>query len=471
MLDTITADPKVLDRLKAIVGPQGWSDDADRIAPKLIEWRERWSGATPILLLPKTTEEVAAIVTVCAETGTAITPQGGNTGLVGGQIPQGEVLLSLDRMNKVLDIDTDDDAITVQAGVTLAAVHEAALAAGRRFPLSLASEGSCTIGGNISTNAGGTAVLRFGTMRDLTLGVEAVLPDGQIVHGLKRLRKDNTGYDLKHLLIGAEGTLGVVTAATLKLFPLPASTAVAMIGVATPKLALALLELAKQEAGAGLEAFEMISALGMALVVQHVPNSRAPLEGDHPWFILMEITSGEEGAADRTMERVLTSALENGLIDDAVVAQTQAQAKAFWALRENQSAGQKAEGPAWKNDISVPVSCIPAFLEKAGAALEAFSPGVRFPAFGHVGDGNLHYDLLAPEGADIKAHMARRDEAAAIVNSVVASLDGSISAEHGVGVMKVSEALLAKEPAQLAALRAIRASLDPQRIMNPRVLF
>jgi FAD/FMN-containing dehydrogenase len=471
MLDTITADAKVLDRLKAVVGPGGWSDDPDRLAPKLVEWRERWSGATPILLLPKTTEEVAAIITICAETKTAVTPQGGNTGLVGGQIPQGEVLLSLERMNKVLDIDTDDDAITVQAGVTLAAVHDAALAAGRRFPLSLASEGSCTIGGNISTNAGGTAVLRFGTMRDLTLGIEAVLPDGRIVHGLKRLRKDNTGYDLKHLLIGAEGTLGVVTAATLKLFPLPASKAVAFAGVTSAKMALSLLEMAKAEAGGGLEAFELIDALGMELVVRHIPNMRRPLEGTHDWFVLMEIASEEPGAAERTMERVLTQALEREIIEDAALAQTEAQAKAFWNLRENQSAGQKAEGPAWKNDISVPVSCIPEFIDRAGAALRAFSPGVRIPTFGHVGDGNLHYDLLAPEGGDAHAHMARKEEGAAIVNKVVASLGGSISAEHGVGVMKVSEALLYKEPTQVAALRAIRASLDPLRIMNPRVLF
>jgi FAD/FMN-containing dehydrogenase len=471
MLDTITADPKVLDRLKAIVGPSGWSDDADRLAPKLVEWRERWSGATPLLLLPRSTEEVAAIVALCAETRTAITPQGGNTGLVGGQIPQGEVLLSLERMNKVLDIDTDDDAITVQAGVTLAAVHEAALAAGRRFPLSLASEGSCTIGGNISTNAGGTAVLRFGTMRDLTLGVEAVLPDGKIVHGLKRLRKDNTGYDLKHLLIGAEGTLGVVTAASLKLFSIPASTSVAFVGVTSARMAVDLLALAKQEAGGGLEAFELISRLGLQLVVRHIPGSRNPLEGEHPWYVLLEVTSEEAGAAERTMERLLTAALEGGLIEDAALAQTETQAKAFWSLRENQSAGQKAEGPAWKNDISVPVSAIPEFLDRASQALAAFRPGVRIPAFGHVGDGNLHYDLLAAEGGDVPAHLALREDAAVIVNDIVASLGGSISAEHGVGVMKAAEALRYKDPTEIAALRAIRMSLDPQRIMNPRVLF
>lgn len=463
--------PDVIDRLKSLVGPSGWSQDADRIAPKLVEWRERWSGSTPLLLLPNSTEQVSAIVTICAAAGVALTPQGGNTGLVGGQIPNGEILLSLERMNRVLDIDTFDDAITVEAGVTLAAVHEAALAVGRRFPLSLASEGSCTIGGNISTNAGGTAVLRFGTMRDLVLGVQAVLPDGQIWNGLKRLRKDNTGYDLKHLLIGAEGTLGVVTAASLKLFALPASRAVAIAGVATPANVLALLSRARQEAGGGLEAFEMIDVLGMDLVIRHIPGSRSPLEGRHPWYVLIEVASEAPGAAEATMERLLAAAFEDEIIADAAVAQTETQAKAFWALRENQSAGQKTEGPAWKNDISVPVSAIPEFLERAGAALRAFSPGVRIPAFGHVGDGNLHYDLLAEEGGDIPAHMARREEAAIIVNDIVVSLGGSISAEHGIGVMKVQDALRYKAPVEVAAMRALRLTLDPKRIMNPRVLF
>jgi FAD/FMN-containing dehydrogenase len=463
--------PDIIARLKDLAGPGNWSDDPDRLAPKLVEWRERWSGHTPILMLPRTTQEVAAIIRLCAETGTPVAPQGGNTGLVGGQIPQGEVLLSTERLNKVLDINTDDDCITVQAGVTLAGVHEAALSANRRFPLSLASEGSCTIGGNISTNAGGTAVLRFGTMRDLTLGVEAVLPDGRIVNGLKRLRKDNTGYDLKHLLIGAEGTLGVVTAATLKLFPLPASTSVAFVGVTSGEQALALLARAKEEAGGGLEAFELIDRLGLELVVRHIHGMRNPLEGEYPWYVLMEVASEEPDAAPRTMERILEAALEGGLIEDAALAQTQTQAKAFWNLRENQSAGQKAEGAAWKNDISVPVSAIPEFLNQAGEAMRAFCPGVRIPAFGHVGDGNLHYDLLPPIGVDTKAHMARREEAAAIINGIVTSLGGSISAEHGIGVMKVKEALAYKDPTEIATQRAIRASFDPQRILNPRVLF
>jgi len=461
----------VLDRLKSAVGEGGWSTDPDRLAPKLVEWRERWSGNTPLLLLPRTTEEVSAIVAICAETGTAVAPQGGNTGLVGGQVPDGEVLLSTERLNKVLDINTDDDCITVQAGVTLAGVHDAALSVSRRFPLSLASEGSCTIGGNISTNAGGTAVLRFGTMRDLVLGIEAVLPDGQIVNGLKRLRKDNTGYDLKHLLIGAEGTLGVVTAATLKLFPLPASRAVAFVGLDSAEAALKLLTLARQEAGGGLEAFELMDQLGLDLVVRHIPGSRHPLEGQHTWFVLMEVASEEAGAAERNMERILEAALEDGLIEDAALAQTETQAKAFWALRENQSAGQKAEGPAWKNDISVPVSAIPEFIERAGQAMRDFSPGVRIPTFGHVGDGNLHYDLLAAEGGDIEAHLAKRGEATVIINAIIADLGGSISAEHGIGVMKVKEALAYKNPIEIATQRAIRSTLDPKRILNPRVLY
>jgi FAD/FMN-containing dehydrogenase len=461
----------VRQRLKAAVGDAGWSEDAARIAPKLVEWRERWNGATPLLLLPASTQEVATVVAICAETGTPLTPQGGNTGLVGGQIPRGEVLLSLERMNRILDVDTADDAITVQAGATLAAVQQAARDAGRRFPLSLASEGSCTIGGNISTNAGGTAVLRFGNMRDLVLGLEAVLPNGRIWNGLKRLRKDNTGYDLKQLLIGGEGTLGVVTAASLKLFAQPASRAVAVAAVETPQGALALLKRAREIAGGGLEAFELMDDMGLEFVLRHIPGSRAPLETRSDWLVLVEIASELAGQAEATMEALLTAAFEEALVVDAAIAQNETQAAAFWALRENQSAAQKTEGPAWKHDISVPVSAIPEFLREAGEALRAFSPGIRIPAFGHVGDGNLHYDILAPEGADVPAHLARREEAALIVNAIVARLGGSISAEHGIGVMKAEQALHHKDPVEIAAYRAIRAALDPGRIMNPRVLF
>jgi FAD/FMN-containing dehydrogenase len=469
MTAPVSAD--VLSRLKAALGDGGWSEDAARLAPKLIEWRDRWSGTTPLLALPRTTGEVAAVVGLCAEAGVAITPQGGNTGLVGGQIPQGEILLSLERMRAVRDVDPIDDVIVVDAGATLAAVHEAAHQVGRRFPLSVASEGSATIGGLVSTNAGGTAVLRYGTMRDQVLGLEVVLPNGEIWNGLKRLRKDNTGYDLKQLLIGAEGTLGVITAAALKLQPLLASRATAFVGLRSPHDAIALLARAKAESGGALEAFELMGRQGVDFVIRNVADRRAPLAGEHPWFVLIEIASGEPGAAEAAMERLLAGALEDDLVQDAAIAQTQDQAKAFWAIREDQSVGQKAEGAAWKHDISVPVSKIADFIEAASAAVAGLSQGVRVVAFGHVGDGNVHFDVLSAPGADQARHAQRRDEGSRAVNDIAAGMGGSISAEHGLGAMKTTEALRYKSPIEVAALRAIRTALDPGRIMNPRVLF
>jgi len=468
---TLAVPADVISRLKAVLGEGGWSQDPDRLAPKLVEWRDRWSGTTPLLVLPRTTEEVAAVVALCAESATAITPQGGNTGLVGGQIPDGEILLSLERMRRVREVSVEDDVLVAEAGVTLAEAHEAAAAVGRRFPLSLASEGSATIGGLVSTNAGGVAVLRYGTMRQLVLGLEAVLPNGEIWNGLKHLRKDNTGYDLKQLLIGGEGTLGVVTAAALKLFPMLAGRAVAFAGLAGPADAVTLLARAKEATGGSVESFELIGRLGVELALRHIPGSREPLESRPPWYVLIEVASGEPGAAEAGLERLLEAGFEAGLVLDAAVAQTEAQAKAFWALRENQSAAQKSEGAAWKHDIAVPVSRIPQFLETAGAALTARWPGVRIDAFGHVGDGNIHYDILSPPGGDPAVHNGLRDQAAHVVHDIVASLGGSISAEHGLGTMKTAEAAAYKSPVELAALRAIRSALDPQRIMNPRVLF
>jgi FAD/FMN-containing dehydrogenase len=468
---TIPVPADVLSRLRSVLGDAGWSDDPQRLAPKLVEWRDRWSGTTPLLVLPKSTAEVSAVVGICAEAGVAITPQGGNTGLVGGQIPDGEILLSLERMRTIRDLDAFDDVIVAEAGVTLAAVHEAALAADRRFPLSVASEGSATIGGLVSTNAGGTAVLRYGTMRDQVLGLEAVLPNGEIWNGLKRLRKDNTGYDLKQLLIGAEGTLGVVTAASLKLQPVLPSRAVAIVGLKSPRAAMDLLVRAKAETGGALEAFELMSRAGMALVFKNIPDQREPLSGSHPWYVLIETASGEPGAAEAAMERLLARALEDDLIQDAVLAQTAAQAKTLWALRENQSSAQKPEGAAWKHDVSVPVSRIADFIEVASAAVMRLAPSARIVAFGHVGDGNVHYDVLAGAGADQSAHVAARDAAAELVHGVVMDMGGSISAEHGLGTMKTAEALQYKSAVEVAALRAVRAALDPKRIMNPRVLF
>ena len=461
----------VLSRLKAVLGEGGWSQDPERLAPKLLEWRDRWTGETPLLALPKTTADVAAVVGICAESGTPITTQGGNTGLVGGQIPMGEVLLSTERMRAIRETDAFDDVLVAEAGVTLAAVHEAAAAMRRRFPLGLASEGSATVGGVVSTNAGGTQVLRYGMTRNLVLGLEAVLPNGEVWNGLKHLRKDNTGYDLKQLLIGAEGTLGVVTAAALKLYPVMASRAVAMIGVESPEVAIQLLVRAKDETGGAVEAFELMGRLGVDFALKNIAGTRDPLAEVHPWYVLAEFSSGEPGSAEASMERFLASGLEDGLIGDAVVAQTEAQAKALWAIRENQSPAQKPEGATWKHDISVPVSRVAAFLTEATAAMEAFAPGARIAAFGHMGDGNIHYDVLRPDGGSDTEHAARRDAGSRIVHDIVASMGGSISAEHGLGSMKTEEARRYKSPVEIEALSAIRKALDPQRIMNPRVLF
>ena len=468
---TLPVPADVISRLKAVLGEGGWSQDPDRLAPKLIEWRDRWQGQTPFLALPKTVQQVAAVVGVCAETGTPIVPQGGNTGLVGGQIPLGEILLSTERMRAIRDIDAFDDVLVAEAGVTLQAAHEAALEKGRRFPLDIASQGTATIGGIVSTNAGGTAVLRYGNTRELVLGLEAVLPSGEIWNGLKRLRKDNTGYDLKQLLIGAEGTLGVVTAASLKLFPVLVSRATAVVAVDNPEAAIKLLARAKDEAGGAVEAFELMGRRGIEFVLKNIPNQRDPLSEVHPWYVLIEIASGEPMAAENAMERLLSKALDDRLIRDAAVAQNETQAKAFWSVRENQSPGQKPEGATWKHDVSVPVSRVAEFLNQATARMEALVPGARVTAFGHVGDGNIHYDVIRPDGGDDATHSALRGEGSRIVHDIVASMGGSISAEHGLGSMKTEEARRYKSPVEVAALAAIRQSLDPKRIMNPRVLF
>jgi FAD/FMN-containing dehydrogenase len=468
---TVSVPADVISRLKAVLGDDGWSQDADRLAPKLVEERGRWRGTTPLLVLPKTVEQVAAVVGVCFESATPIVPQGGNTGLVAGQVPHGEILLSLERMNRIREAAPLDDVLVAEAGVTLAHVREAAAAAGRLFPMSLASEGSCTVGGLISTNAGGTAVLRYGTMRELVLGIEAVLPNGEIFRGLKRLRKDNTGYDLKQLLIGAEGTLGVVTAASLKLYPQPAARAVGMVGLESAQDAVELLARAKRESAGGVEAFELMSRQSIDFALKNIPGLREPLQGRHAWYLLIETISGEAGGAESALERLLTGALEAGLAADATVAQTETQAKLMWRMREDLSAAQKPEGVNWKHDISVPVSRIPEFLARADAALEARWPGVRIAAFGHVGDGNLHYNIAQPQGGDAGAFDRDRDAGAQVVHDIVDDLGGSISAEHGLGAMKTEEALRYKSPVEVEAMRALRRALDPKRIMNPRVLF
>lgn len=461
----------VVSKLKSVLGPTGWSDDPVKLQGKLVEWRGRWTGETPLLALPASVDQVSAVVAICAEQGVAITPQGGNTGLVGGQIPAGEILISTERLNRVRDVATEDGTMVVEAGVTLYDAQQAAAGVDRFFPLSLAAEGTATIGGTISTNAGGTGVLRYGVMREQVLGLEAVMPDGRIFHGLKRLRKDNTGYDLKQLLIGAEGTLGVITAASLKLYPRMRSRATAMVGLESPEKAVRLLQAARSETGGAVEAFELMSRRGVDYTAKNIPGCKDPLTSRWPWLVLIETASGEEGAAEAGLQRVLERAFEEDLIGDAAIAQNLDQAKAFWRLREEHSAGQKPEGAVWKHDVSVPISRIPAFLAETDAALEKQFPGVRIVAFGHVGDGNMHYDVIRPEGGDDKAWSALRDEGSKIVHDITARYEGSISAEHGLGRMKTAEGARYKTELELDLQRAVRQAIDPRRIMNPRVLF
>ena len=470
-MQTPAPSAAVIDELKAALGPGGWTQDPDVIAPHLTEWRNRWTGNTAILLTPRSTEEVARVVTICAREGVAITPQGGGTGLVGGQIPFGEVLLSTRKMRTVRDVTPLDDAMTVEAGLTLLEAQQAATAAGRYFPLSLAAEGSATIGGVISTNAGGTQVLRYGMMRDLVLGLEAVMPNGEIFRGLKRLRKDNTGYDLKQLLIGAEGTLGVVTAATLKLVPIMRSRAVAVVGLETAAASVELLARAKAETGGGVEAFELMKRLGMELVLKNIPDTREPLDSTPEWYVLIEVASGTPGGAEAQIEALLEVAFEQGLITDATIAQNDAQRAAFWRLREEHSAALKPEGGGWKHDVSVPISRIAEFIDEASVAVERFHPGARISVFGHVGDGNLHYDILPGVGQDIPAFIGRWKEGSQVVHDVVGTYDGSFSAEHGLGRLKTEEVKRYKSLLEIETMAAIRRAIDPKRIMNPAVLF
>lgn len=454
-------------KLAALLGPKGCTRDATIIAPHLKEWRGRYQGATPFLAMPANIEEVAALVRLCAQAGAAITPQGGNTGLVAGQIPQGEVLLSTVRMNRIRAIDAANDSLVAEAGVVLAAVQQAAADSGRRFPLSLASEGSATIGGLISTNAGGVHVMRYGMMREQVLGLEVVLADGRVLHGLKGLRKDNTGYDLKQLFVGAEGTLGIVTAACLRLVPIPAATEVAVASVRSPGQALALLHRLKRETGA-VSAFEMMNRLGVDLTVKNVAAMRDPLPGA-AMLILTEFEAAHAAGLRDAIEDALTAALEADEIENALIAENSSQARGFWALREAMSAGHKPEGAQVSHDISVPVSQTPTFLDRARARADALCPGVRIVAFGHMGDGNVHYTLIAPLGvaADAFPHEALTHA----VFEVATALGGSISAEHGIGVARKDDLARFKDAESLMLMRAIKRTLDPANVMNPRVLI
>jgi len=456
--------PETLARLKAAAGPKGFSDDPAEIAPHVEEWRGKYHGHSTLLLKPATTEEVAAILAICNETNTAVVPQGGNTGLVGGQIPfDGEIVLSLARMNRLRAVDRAAHTMTVEAGMILAHVQKAADEAGLLFPLSLAAEGSATIGGNLSTNAGGVAVLRYGMARDLVLGLEVVLADGRVLDLLRTLRKDNTGYDLKQLFIGAEGTLGVITAAALKLFPKPAVRATAFVALASPAAAVALLGRMQEATGGLISAFEILPRAGLELVLAHIPGTRDPLAAPSPWYVLVEATS----AARFDLDAAFEAALAEADIADAVVAASDAQRAAFWALRETMSEAQKREGASIKHDVSVPVSAIPDFLTQATAAVLKAVPGARPVSFGHIGDGNIHFNFSAPKDGDGAAFLARWEEVQRIVHDVVHDFGGSISAEHGIGVQKRDQLPRYKSEAELDVMRMMKRMLDPRNILNP----
>jgi FAD/FMN-containing dehydrogenase len=466
---------ELLARLRAIVGAPHVLTEGDLTAWEQ-DWRKRMRGKALAVVRPASTAEVAQVVRACADAGTSIVPQGGNTGMVVGATPDTsgrQVVLSLARMNAIRAIDGENLTMTVEAGCVLQAVQEAAERAGFLFPLSLASEGSCTIGGNLASNAGGTQVVRYGNARELCLGVEVVTAQGETWDGLAGLRKDNTGYDLRDLFVGSEGTLGVITAATLKLYPRPKSVLTAWAAVSGVKEAVRFLGLAHQELGAGLTGFELMGQFALSLVVKHYPQLRVPFQADSPFCVLVENSDHEsEEHAREQFERLLETALQDGCATDAIVAENLTQAQQLWHVREAIPLAQAEEGLNIKHDISVPVSRIPAFCEATDAQLRAAIPGVRLVNFGHVGDGNLHYNVQAPEGGDAPAFLRDREaEVNAIVFESVRTFGGSISAEHGIGSLKVDKLPHFKDPAALAMMRAIKKALDPENIMNPgRVL-
>ncbi len=469
VLQSPAPDKASLDRFAKIVGDKYALRDAETMAPFLHEPRDIYEGCAALVLKPGSAEEISAILKLAQETRTPIVPQGGNTGLVGGQISfdQGAVVVSTVRLDRIREVSASGNTMICEAGVVLQRAQEAAAKNDRLFPLSLGAEGTCTIGGNLASNAGGTGALAYGVARDLVLGIEVVLADGRIWRGLRKLKKDNTGYDLRHLFIGSEGTLGIITAAVLKLFPVPRATEAAFAGVATPKDALALLNLMQSHAGASLTGFELIARNGMEFVFRHLPGARNPMDKPHPWYVLLELSSPEARGLRDTLESALAEAAGKNILRDAVIAANETQRTAFWKMRTGLTEVQKPEGGSIKHDISIPVAEVPAFLDQADAAVMKLIPGVRPVPFGHMGDGNIHYNLSQPVGADKELFLARWDEVNALVHSIVAKLGGSISAEHGIGVMKRDLLPSVKDSVELDLMRQLKRTLDPNGILNP----
>ena len=459
--------PELVAQFRKIVGDKYAVTDAAEIAPYLTEERDLFHGRSPLVLRPGSTAEVSAICKLANEHRVALVPQGGNTGLVGGQTPHnGEVVVSMRRLDKIRDIDTASNTMTCEAGVVLQIAQQRASEVDRLFPLSLGAEGSCTIGGNLSTNAGGTTALAYGVAREMALGLEVVLADGRILNALSKLKKDNTGYDLRNLFIGAEGTLGIITAATLKLFPKPHAVETAFVGVKSPAAALKLLSISQNEAAGTLTSFELLSGIAVDFSIHHGIDIRDPLASKHPWYVLMELSSSRDDAR-AALESILAQGLENEIVDDAVIAANLAQRSAFWKLRDEMSAAQKPEGGSIKHDISVPVVAVPDFIEQADAAVVKLIPGARPVPFGHLGDGNIHYNVSQPVGGDAADFLARWHEVNALVFEIVLRMGGSISAEHGIGVLKRDELPEVKDKVAIELMRSIKAMLDPSGIMNP----
>ena len=458
--------PELIARFTAIVGAKHALTDPAELEAYVTEERNLYHGHSPLVLRPGSTAEVAAICKLAHEARVALVPQGGNTGLVGGQTPHnGEVVISLKRMDAIREIDLASNTMTVEAGVILQTAQERAASVDRLFPLSLGAQGSCTIGGNLSTNAGGTAALAYGLARDMAFGIEVVLADGRVLNLLSKLKKDNTGYDLRDLFIGAEGTLGIITAATLKLFPKPRAVETAFVGLQSPEAALQLLGIARTEAAGSLTSFELIAEIALDFSVRHAHN-RDPLQARYPWYVLIELTSMRDDARG-ALEAILERGLEEGIVDDAAIAASLQQQEAFWKLREEISPAQKPEGGSIKHDVSVPVAAVPAFIAEANAAVTDLIPGIRPVPFGHLGDGNIHYNVSQPIGADKAQFLARWHEVNTVVFAIVLRHGGSISAEHGIGVLKRDELPGVKDPTAMELMRSIKAMLDPHGIMNP----
>src|SRR6202790_5278716 len=458
--------PELIARFRKIVGDKYAVTDAADIAPYLTEERDLFHGRSPLVLRPGSTAEVSAICKLATEHRIALVPQGGNTGLVGGQTPHnGEVVISTRRMDKIRDIDTASNTMTCEAGVVLQVAQQRASEVDRLFPLSLGAEGSCTIGGNLSTNAGGTAALAYGVAREMAIGLEVVLADGRILNGLSKLKKDNTGYDLRNLFIGAEGTLGIITAATLKLFPKPRAIETAFVGLQSPNEALKLLAISQNEAAGTLTSFELLSDISIDFSVRHGIDIRNPLGGKHPWYVLMELSSPRDDAR-AALESILAQGLEQAIVDEAVIAANLSQRTAFWKLRDEMSAAQKPEGGSIKHDISVPVVAVPDFIAQADAAVVKLIPGARPVPFGHLGDGNIHFNVTQPLGADKAAFLAQWRPVNEIVHGIVAQFHGSIAAEHGIGQLKRDLLKRTKDPVALEIMRSLKAALDPRGILN-----